>query len=81
MRELLAGQFDQVQIEDVSVTRRYSPMALWDWFEGMYDLDGVPSDEIGRMKSQYIEVLATELAEDGQLSFKDNFRQVTAIAA
>ncbi len=78
--QLLAGHFDRVTIEEVSMTRRYSPAELWAWFEGMYDLHGVPQTELALMQQQYKEDLSFHLEDDGRLSFTNNLRQVSAIA-
>lgn len=79
--ELLAGRFECLTIEEVSMTRRYSPAELWAWFEGMYDLHGVPQTELTLMRQQYSEDLSLHLEADGRLSFTHNLRQVSAIAA
>ena len=78
---LLSSRFEGVVIDDISITRRYSPIEAWSWFEGMYDLHGIPLSEQALMKQEYLDRLSPLCDEDGRFEFKDYLRQVRAIAA
>lgn len=80
IQQLLTNRFDDVLVEEVSISRRYSPSDIWSWFEGMYDLHGIPPHEQTLMKQDYIAALSPLCEEDGCLEFTDNLRQVRAIA-
>jgi ubiquinone/menaquinone biosynthesis C-methylase UbiE len=80
MQRLLSPWFDGVRVEALSISRRYEPSAMWSWFEGMYDLHGVPSDQQALMKKDYIEALTPICDEDGCIEFIDHLLQVSAVA-
>lgn len=81
IQQMLTSRFADVVVEEVSISRRYSPLDMWSWFENMYDLHGVPPHEQALMKHDYIEALSPLCEEDGCLEFTDTLRQVRAIAA
>ncbi len=81
IREVLSSGFKDVLVEEVSISRRYSPSAMWSWFEGMYDLHGIPLQEQEALKLGYIEDLSPLCEEDGCLEFTDKLRHVRAVAA
>ena len=81
IQQLLSKHFNEISCEDISIIRRYKPSELWEWFEGMYDLHGIPALEQATMRSRYIEELSPLCEEDGKLEFTDYLRQVRAVAA
>ncbi|WP_415756331.1 class I SAM-dependent methyltransferase [Pseudomonas sp. LT1P18] len=80
IEQLLAGGFANVAIDEISISRRYSPLEMWSWFESMYDLHGIPDAMRESMKREYINTLSVTCDSDGFVGFTDNLRQVTAVA-
>lgn len=81
IQHLLSSQFSGVTIDEISIVRRYTPSELWTWFEGMYDLDGIPPQEQSIMRAGYIEDIFPLREADGCIEFTDYLRLVRAIAA
>lgn len=80
IEELLAGHFGNIAIDMISISRRYSPLEMWNWFESMYDLYGIPNDIQDDMKREFTTALSSKCNSDGGVEFIDILRQVTVIA-
>lgn len=81
IQQLLSRHFKEITCEEISIVRRYTPPELWEWFEGMYDLDGIPALKQATMRSRYIEEISPLCEDDGKLEFTDYLRHVRAVAA
>lgn len=80
IEQLLTDRFTDISIEMISISRRYSPLDMWSWFESMYDLHGIPPTVQECMKNEYIDALSTKCDSDGLVGVTDTLRQVTASA-
>lgn len=80
IKKLLAGYFGNIAINMISISRRYSPLEMWSWFESMYDLYGIPDHMQDGMKREFVSVLSSKSDSDGFVEFIDILRQVTGTA-
>lgn len=81
VRQALDPCFTTVSIEELSLSRRYTPAQLWQWFEGMYDLAFLTPSQQAHFKSDYLAEIEPLCDADGRLELTDTLRQVGALAA
>lgn len=81
IRQALGPLFGTVSIEELSLSRRYTPAQLWQWFDGMYDLAFLTPGQQARFKSDYLAEIEPLCETDDQLDFTDTLRLVSAVAA
>lgn len=81
IRQALTPWFTKLSIQELSLTRRYTPNQLWQWFEGMYDLAFFTPIQQAHFKSRYLAEIERLCDPDGRLGFTDTLRQVCAVAA
>lgn len=81
IRQALGAGFSSTSMEELSLSRRYTPAQLWQWFDGMYDLAFLTPSEQAHFKSDYLAEIESLCEADGRLEFTDTLRQVGAVAA
>lgn len=81
IRQALDPCFTALSIEELSLSRRYTPAQLWQWFDGMYDMAFLTSSQQAQFKSDYLAEIEPLCEADGRLGFTDTLRQVNAVAA
>lgn len=79
--EALSLHFTDVEIEDITLSCRYTPAALWEWFKGMYDLHFIPPDQSLVFRAECLADLEPLCEADGKVEFAHAFRYVVAKAA
>jgi ubiquinone/menaquinone biosynthesis C-methylase UbiE len=77
----LTPYFTQINIEKITLSRRYTPEEIWTWFEGCYDLAFLASELRQQFHEEYLLELAALCEADGKIEFLDAMLKVTAIAA
>lgn len=80
LHQALAGRFEGISVEALSLQRRCTPAQAWDWVDGMYDLRLVEADARERFKQAHLAELHSLCDADGLLQMADTLHQVGATA-
>jgi SAM-dependent methyltransferase len=81
LHELLAPLFAQIVIDDIQISRRLTPDALWDWFLRMYDLYLLPEASRAAVRQEFLPAVSVHCGPDGLLECVESLRHVSAVAA
>lgn len=80
IQSLLATDFTQVEIGEITRITRLTPDEVWILFSAMYDLYLLAASDREIVKNEFFEVAALHVDETGQLEHVETSRLVTAIA-
>jgi ubiquinone/menaquinone biosynthesis C-methylase UbiE len=81
LHELLTPLFGRIVIDEIQISRRLTPDALWDWFLGMYDLYLLPEAGRAAVRQEFLPAVAVHCGPDGLLECVESLRYVSAEAA
>jgi ubiquinone/menaquinone biosynthesis C-methylase UbiE len=76
----LTPYFSQINIEIITISRRYTPAEIWAWFEGCYDLAFLASAPRQQFHDEYLLELAALCEADGKIEFLDAMLRVSCVA-
>ncbi len=76
----LSPYFSQINIEKITLSRRYTPAEIWAWFEGCYDLAFLASEQRQQFHDEYLLELASLCDADGKIEFLDAMLRVSCVA-
>lgn len=76
----LSPYFSQINIEKITLSRRYTPAEIWTWFEGCYDLAFLASEPRQQFHDEYLLELAALCEDDGKIEFLDAMLRVSCVA-
>ncbi|MDP2139637.1 MAG: class I SAM-dependent methyltransferase [Gammaproteobacteria bacterium] len=81
IQSLLATDFKQIEIAEITRIRQLTPDELWASFSDMYDLYLLAASDREIVKNEFLEAAAMHVDEDGKLEHVETSRLVTAEAA
>jgi ubiquinone/menaquinone biosynthesis C-methylase UbiE len=79
--DALTPYFSQINIEKITLNRRYTPAEIWAWFEGCYDLAFLAQEQRQQFHNEYLLELAALCEDDGKIEFLDAMLKVSALVA
>ena len=79
--EILSSGFHQIAVEDINITQRIEPNALWKWFLDMYDLYLLNETDRQTVKREFLSSVSTHCGLDGKLEHLTTLRFFSATAA
>ena len=79
IRELLARDFDRVEVDDLEIGRRVTPAGAWASFERMYDLHQLDSEARERARREYLDAVQAHVGADGALDLPQRLRLARAL--
>ncbi|MEO5669647.1 MAG: class I SAM-dependent methyltransferase [Ramlibacter sp.] len=80
IQELLAPLFRDVSIDDLRISRRLTPDALWEWLLGMYDIYLLEETDRAAVHQQYLAAVVPICDADGTFPHEDALRLFCATA-
>jgi SAM-dependent methyltransferase len=80
IRALLEPAFDAVQVDAVFISRRCTPIQVWDWLLDMYDTDLLTTAGREDLRLRYLQTLEGLCGPAGDLLFEENLMRIRATA-
>lgn len=80
IRAVLSLAFGSVVVEEIRMSRRLTPDALWRWFLDMYDLHLRTEADRRDIEREFMAAVAPLCGPDGKLEYPETLRYVSAVA-
>lgn len=77
----LAPHFRNIEVQPLTLTRRYTPDGLWQWFESMYDLALLSPLQEAALRDACLDEFAGLCDADGTVTLTETLLQATAQTA